>query len=401
MLHLLPVAIVGGIEPLLVRPEHGPIRRVGDVILHTKFECRIGGVPRRQLLEPVVVDPSLPLALTGVFWVGDRELIHAGEEHAARVLVLACQVILRQRIVSSLLPDGVQFLEQHFGKVDDLVVPGRVAHVEVGRVGFTAECYSLHFHEGAVAQGDEAGVAADFVGVPALDHREARDGALSLAFKAGQGRFEAVPCIAEQGTVNCFQAFRRRRIHADIQLGNRNQILNRLRMLSIRHQIRRNLPLMQLTQQLINMRIHDRLPHQTQRAVPHGMRIMPSIHLYSGYSPRLLDQIHMSIHRRLHDHLRIVRLPPPFPPHGILVMTPAEDALVRARQGGGGFHALVGGDAVVRVFVASSAAAELVFGPAAEFDGGVGADELVPFLLEGLGLFGGDHLLRFFGFLGG
>merc|ERR1719401_1195778 len=50
-------------------------------------------------------------------------------------------------------------------------------------------------------------------------------------------------------------------------------------------------------------------------------------------------------------------------------MSPTEDTLVCARERGSGLHALVGGDAVMGVLVASPAAAELVLGPAAELDG--------------------------------
>mmetsp|Transcript_30162 Transcript_30162/g.51347 ORF Transcript_30162/g.51347 Transcript_30162/m.51347 type:complete len:380 (-) Transcript_30162:277-1416(-) len=365
MLLLLPVTIVCGVKSLFVRPKHSPRRRLGSVILYAKFEGGISNMLCRKLLELVVVNPSPPFPLARILRIRDSKLIHASKQHAAGMLVLTSQVVLRQWIISSFLANGLQLLLQNFGELHNLMMPWGVRHIEVGRIRLAAERNSLHFHERAVSKGNQACIASNFIRIPTLYHGESSNGSLSFVFQARQGGFEPVPGITEERSINGFQAFWCRCIHTHIQLSNGDQIINRLRMLTIRHQKRRNLPVMQLLQQSINLGIHNRLPHQTQRTMPHFVRLRPSIHLYPRYTPRFLNHTHVRIDRLLHDHVGFVRLPSPFPPHGILVMTPTEHAFVGAGQGGGGFHALVGGDAVMGVFVTSAAAAELVLCPAA------------------------------------
>ncbi len=52
-------------------------------------------------------------------------------------------------------------------------------------------------------------------------------------------------------------------------------------------------------------------------------------------------------------------------------MSPAKAAFVDTRQGGSRLHELIGCAPIMSMFVVSASAAELVFHPSAEFDGGV------------------------------
>lgn len=77
-------------------------------------------------------------------------------------------------------------------------------------------------------------------------------------------------------------------------------------------------------------------------------------------------------------------------------MAPAKDAFVRTGEGWGSFHAAMGRDTVERVFVARASTAEGGFGPAADFDAGVGADYAVALFGQGGVSWGvdGDHFFR-------
>mmetsp|Transcript_15532 Transcript_15532/g.45926 ORF Transcript_15532/g.45926 Transcript_15532/m.45926 type:complete len:226 (-) Transcript_15532:377-1054(-) len=105
-----------------------------------------------------------------------------------------------------------------------------------------------------------------------------------------------------------------------------------------------------------------------------------------------MDHLHMLVHPFSYNGSGLVRPPSPFPSHGVLVVAPAEDALVRTRKRRSCFHALVRGDAVKGVLVAAPPAAKLVLGPATQFDSAVRANDLVPLLREGLALERCHHL---------
>mmetsp|Transcript_16125 Transcript_16125/g.56221 ORF Transcript_16125/g.56221 Transcript_16125/m.56221 type:complete len:240 (+) Transcript_16125:1122-1841(+) len=93
------------------------------------------------------------------------------------------------------------------------------------------------------------------------------------------------------------------------------------------------------------------------------------------------------------DNLQgIIHLPLPLGARGVLVVAPAESALVRAREGGRRLHALIRGDAVEGMLVATSSAPQLVLRPAAQLHRRVGADDLVAFLCELLSVPLGHHL---------
>jgi hypothetical protein len=70
-------------------------------------------------------------------------------------------------------------------------------------------------------------------------------------------------------------------------------------------------------------------------------------------------------HETANKAFGFVGLPAPFCADGILVMPPAEHALVGAGERGSGLHALVGRDAVKGVLVASAAAPQHALRPTA------------------------------------
>mmetsp|Transcript_16459 Transcript_16459/g.47292 ORF Transcript_16459/g.47292 Transcript_16459/m.47292 type:complete len:306 (-) Transcript_16459:319-1236(-) len=280
-------------------------------------------------------------------------------------------------------------------------MPRGVAHGQVGRVGLATEGDALHLHQADVPQRDQFGVPPDLVRVPPLDDCQTRHRPLTLRLERREGAAEPFPRVREEGTVDLDEAGFGRCVDAHVQLRDGPQILNFLRVLPVRDEERGNVPRVQISEELVDPGVHDWFTHETERAVPHRVGILPSFLLDTGYAPRLLDHLDVLVNGPLDDEVGIVCLPPPLPPDRILVMTPAKDALVGARQRGRRLHAAVGGDAVEGVLVAPSTAAELVLRPAAQLDGRVRPDEFVPLLLELDGLAGRHHLLGLLAFGGG
>lgn len=83
----------------------------------------------------------------------------------------------------------------------------------------------------------------------------------------------------------------------------------------------------------------------------------------AGQATHGLDQVLVVVHEAAHQVLGVVCLPAPLCAHGILVVAPAEHALVCACQGGRGFHALVRRDAVKCMLIATPSTAHLILGP--------------------------------------
>ena len=126
-------------------------------------------------------------------------------------------------------------------------------------------------------------------------------------------------------------------------------------------------------QELINIGIENRLSYQTQCAMSNPHRLLESLRPDPGHASHHLDPSQMLLLRAFENQLRGINLPAPGRRHGIRAVAPAEDALVGTRQGGGGLHAEVRGNAVEGVFVARAAAAEGGFCPSAELDARVRA----------------------------
>lgn len=127
--------------------------------------------------------------------------------------------------------------------------------------------------------------------------------------------------------------------------------------------------------------------------MPHVHRFVEAFRPHTGHAPHHFDFPVVALQRAGKNHFRRVDLPAPCRRYRVRAVSPAEDAFVGAGEGGRGFHAEVGGDVVEGVFVAGAAAAEGGFGPPADLDARVAADDGVALFCEG-GVGGGgpgDH----------
>mmetsp|Transcript_23723 Transcript_23723/g.66997 ORF Transcript_23723/g.66997 Transcript_23723/m.66997 type:complete len:232 (-) Transcript_23723:598-1293(-) len=103
----------------------------------------------------------------------------------------------------------------------------------------------------------------------------------------------------------------------------------------------------------------------------------------------------MRLDSLIDDEVRIIGLPFPLFADWILVMTPAEHALVGTRQAWRCFHALVRCYPIERMFVTSSSSTQLMLRPSTELHSAVSSDQLVAFLLQCLCLGLRDHFSWF------
>jgi len=166
----------------------------------------------------------------------------------------------------------------------------------------------------------------------------------------------------------------------------------------------------QLRNQLIDVRVHDRLSHEGQRAMGHGEGLLPPLGLDAGDALEDVDHVLVFLDRLLDDHGRVVHRPSPLPAHGVLeggkegrrkgrvrgrycalvvldvggreggregggeggadrAVAPAKHASVGASKGRCHLHTLVGGNAIECVLVAPAATTQLVLRPAARREG--------------------------------
>jgi len=154
-----------------------------------------------------------------------------------------------------------------------------------------------------------------------------------LAFSAQrvEASQKALPEVREQRPVHGVQALFGGRVDRDVELRHWPQIRDLLRKLGVGHQERRDLALVQQPAEFVNVRVDYRLAHQRQRAVL-GHRVGQPLRLHSGHASQLLHHIAVQLDAGVHQHLRLVRLPAPLAPHRVLVVPPAEHALVGAGQ---------------------------------------------------------------------
>ena len=103
---------------------------------------------------------------------------------------------------------------------------------------------------------------------------------------------------------------------------------------------------------------------------------------YTGHAAHHFDLLVVACFYAGKDQVGRVDNPAPGCAHGVGAVPPAEDAFVGAGEGGCGFHALVGSDAVEGEFITGASATESGFGPAANFDARVRADNGVALLCE-------------------
>src|SRR2546421_4082130 len=103
-------------------------------------------------------------------------------------------------------------------------------------------------------------------------------------------------------------------------------------MLRIAHQeTRYPLPVKQ-PHKLVDPRVENRLPNQTQRTMSDRHRFFKSLSSYSRHASHHFDLLVMSLFRAFKYHLWLIYLPTPCCGYWICAMSPAEDALVATRE---------------------------------------------------------------------
>mmetsp|Transcript_11293 Transcript_11293/g.42147 ORF Transcript_11293/g.42147 Transcript_11293/m.42147 type:complete len:519 (-) Transcript_11293:298-1854(-) len=278
------------------------------------------------------------------------------------------------------------------GKGDNLLVPRHMLHGQIGRVGLSTVRDGLDLDQIRPPDLQQATVVQHLLHVVALHQGQAIHGADLLATQGGEAVHEALPEVLEERPIDFFERLRRRRVNADVQLRDGSEIGHLLRELRVGDQEGANPSGVQVVNQLVDVRVHDRLANQAQGAVSHIERVFVPLGNDTRDALELLDHAAMPFHRRRHDLVRIVDLPAPLSANWILVVPPAEDALVRARERRRHFHALVACDSVEGVFVAAAPPPHLILRPATHLDGAVRPDDVVALLHKRLALQRRDHL---------
>mmetsp|Transcript_26654 Transcript_26654/g.79508 ORF Transcript_26654/g.79508 Transcript_26654/m.79508 type:complete len:338 (-) Transcript_26654:402-1415(-) len=171
------------------------------------------------------------------------------------------------------------------------------------------------------------------------------------------------------------------------------QVFDRVGELRVRHQEGADPSAVELVDELVDLRVHDRLADEGERAVAGVHRLLESVFPHAGDALALADHLPVQLHALGDDELRRVHAPLPLLAHRVLVVPPAEGALVGTGQRRRRLHALVRRDAVEGVLVAAAPPTKLMLRPAAELHGGVPADELVALLRQLRTHPRGQHLL--------
>mmetsp|Transcript_47801 Transcript_47801/g.108476 ORF Transcript_47801/g.108476 Transcript_47801/m.108476 type:complete len:236 (-) Transcript_47801:64-771(-) len=232
------------------------------------------------------------------------------------------------------------------------MVPRDVFHREVRGVRCTAVRDRFDLDQVRLANLQESDVVLDLLHVPLLDEGEPVHRALPFAPERLEACQEALPKVFEEGSVHGPEALLGRGVDRHVELRHRNQVFDFFRELSVGDEEAGDVALVQLGKHLVDPRVHDRLAHQGEGAVPDGEGLLDSLELDPLSALELVHHAHVQAHRFLHDLGRRVFPPAPLAAYGVLVVPPAEDALVGAGEGRGGLHALVAGDAVEGVLVA-------------------------------------------------
>eukprot|EP00754_Rhynchopus_humris_P018169 Rhum_TRINITY_DN14594_c22_g1::Rhum_TRINITY_DN14594_c22_g1_i1::g.101554::m.101554 len=345
-----------------------PLGRRQQVVLRLEGHALLD-----QLVEAGEVDPRVPP-------VGLLELL-VRNQHAARVLVLARQLVVVAACLGKLLAE-----------LQHLRVERHVAHRQVRRRRLAAPGDALHLDEVRLSALHDRAVVLHLRRIPVLHKREAEHRPLPLRTHVVDTLEETLPEVVKDGAVDLLHRVLRRGVDGDVQLRHRLQLLDLLGELRVRDHERRDLTVVQAVHELVDLRVDDRLANQRQRAVRrlHGSRVPLRDHTLDAL--QRLDHLLLPLNGLVHDQLRVVHLPLPLLRHRVGVVAPAEHALVRARERRRHLHALVRGDAVEGVLVAPSAAAHLRLRPPAQLHAGVRADQVVPLLLERLPHARVDHL---------
>mmetsp|Transcript_26879 Transcript_26879/g.72923 ORF Transcript_26879/g.72923 Transcript_26879/m.72923 type:complete len:314 (+) Transcript_26879:478-1419(+) len=272
-------------------------------------------------------------------------------------------------------------------------MPRYVLELQGGRLRLPAEGHRLDLYEVRMPKRDQLCVVAGCAHVLALDEREPVDRPLLLLTECGERGNVPLPEVCEQRPIHCLQVLAVARIHAHVELRHRRQGADGLRELGVGHEERADLAPVQVSDKLVDLGIHDGLADERQRAVPDVHGLLEALGLHARDAAALADHAPVRIDALGDDCLGLVHAPLPLGAHGVLVVPPAEGALVGACEGGRCLHALVRRNAVERVLVAPPSPPQLVLGPPAELHGRVRADYLVALLRELRAVLRGEHLL--------
>mmetsp|Transcript_14630 Transcript_14630/g.32045 ORF Transcript_14630/g.32045 Transcript_14630/m.32045 type:complete len:352 (+) Transcript_14630:81-1136(+) len=298
------------IEASLVGTIYGPVWGGSRIVHGGELLARA-----HKLVEAIIVNPGVPPVFYFVALVGD--------EDDATVLVLA-----RQLIVS-----GQALRCQHgFREGLNFVVPRSVVDLQRRSLRLTAKRDRLDLYEIGLAQCDQSRVVCCIGHVVTLHQGEAINSALPLLPQSPQGSQVSLPEVCKQGPIHGLQGLWRPGIHTHVELSDGNQRIDRLRELGIRHQEGADLASVQVREKLIDARIHDRLPDQREGAMLHGHGCLISVLLHTRNPFALADHLPMLLDALGNYHVGIVHPPLPGSAHWILVVPPAEDALVCTGQ---------------------------------------------------------------------
>ena len=385
-LHVLLFLLILDLPPLPIHPliprikSTHPIQRprrrlLPDIILRSKLDPTL-----QELKKPGIINPRPPFPISS-----EPRLVP--EQNAAAMRMLSRDPI-RQPVL------GAQRLRHPLREAAHLAMKRHVLHREPRALARSRAAIrdALDLNErrpGAVDEGSIARrvattVAIVIINVEALDEGEPEYGALleSASTEDVKAREETSPGVAVEGTVDAAECLLIAGVDGDVQLRDLIQRGERIRVLRIADEKGRNMLGVHERQQLVDARVEDGLAHQAQRTVPDARAGFDEARgPHAGDAAHHADLLVVRGFDARKDEGGRVRHPAPGGADRVRAMAPTEDAFVGAAEGRGAFHAEVGCDAVEGVFVAGAATAQRGFGPAADPDAAVRAD-------DGVALFG-------------
>jgi len=182
--------------------------------------------------------------------------------------------------------------------------------------------------------------------VPAVDERQPEDRALPLAREQADALVEPLPKVGEERPVHRLELLTRGRVDGDVELRARNELLHLLGELRVGHHEGGDAAPVQLREKRVDARVDDRLADQREGAVadaPEG--VLEPLGQDAWHAAQRLDHLEVLTLEALDELVRVVDLPAEGGADRVVVVPPAKDALVCAREGRCRLHARVRGDA--------------------------------------------------------
>mmetsp|Transcript_414 Transcript_414/g.971 ORF Transcript_414/g.971 Transcript_414/m.971 type:complete len:263 (+) Transcript_414:523-1311(+) len=259
--------------------------------------------------------------------------------------------MLRGSTVSTIGPLG-----NSFSKHADLLVPWHIFHGKVRSIGLAAVGNSLDLDKVWLTKLNEFGVAFELLlhHVPLFHQCQSIHGTLALVTKCLETTCKAFPEVFEERAVHFTQSVLGCSIYTDIKLSYRLKVLDCVRELGIGDQKGGDLARMELIDKFINTRVHDGLTNEGEGTVANVEGLLKTLRLDSRNALHLFNHATVQIDGLANDVCRVILLPAPLATNGVLMMPPAEDTFVCTRQTRSGLHALVRGDTVKGVLVATT-----------------------------------------------